>query len=147
VGKAMHQGQVFTNLEVTITGHRGGRRDVLANVFALRDAAGATIGGLCLYLDMTELKEKEQIIIDKNQAVTSAADKANELCRRLRQASESLSASIGQTSSGAGTQKDRLSGVGTAMSQMGEAVVTDDYPKEILQATLSADYRAIVAQL
>ena len=33
------------------------------------------------------------------------------------------------------------------LRQMGEAVVTDDYPKEILQATLSADYRAIVAQL
>lgn len=33
------------------------------------------------------------------------------------------------------------------LRQMGEAVVTDDYPKEVLQATLSADYRAIVAQL
>lgn len=33
------------------------------------------------------------------------------------------------------------------LSRMGEAVVTDDYPKEILQATLAADYRAIVAQL
>ncbi|UTL81581.1 3-dehydroquinate synthase [Pseudomonas putida] len=33
------------------------------------------------------------------------------------------------------------------LRRMGEAVVTDDYPKEILQATLSADYRAIVAQL
>lgn len=33
------------------------------------------------------------------------------------------------------------------LRQMGEAVITDDYPKEILQATLSADYRAIVAQL
>jgi len=33
------------------------------------------------------------------------------------------------------------------LRQMGEAVVTDDYSKEILQATLSADYRTIVAQL
>lgn len=33
------------------------------------------------------------------------------------------------------------------LRQLGEAVVTDDYPNEILQATLSADYRAIVAQL
>lgn len=33
------------------------------------------------------------------------------------------------------------------LRQLGEAVVTDDYPYEILQATLSADYRAIVAQL
>jgi 3-dehydroquinate synthase len=30
---------------------------------------------------------------------------------------------------------------------IGEAVVTDDYPKEVLQATLAADYRAIVAPL
>ena len=33
------------------------------------------------------------------------------------------------------------------LRQLGEAVVTDDYPREILQATLDADYRAIVAQL
>lgn len=33
------------------------------------------------------------------------------------------------------------------LRQLGGAVITDDYPKEILQATLAADYRAIVAQL
>ena len=32
------------------------------------------------------------------------------------------------------------------LRRMGEAVVTDDYPKEVLQATLGADYRAL-AQL
>jgi len=33
------------------------------------------------------------------------------------------------------------------LRQLGEAVVTDDYAPEILQATLTADYRAIVDQL
>lgn len=33
------------------------------------------------------------------------------------------------------------------LSQMGRAVVTDDFPREILHATLSADYRALVDQL
>lgn len=33
------------------------------------------------------------------------------------------------------------------LRKLGEAVVTDDYPQEILQATLAADYPAIVAQL
>ena len=33
------------------------------------------------------------------------------------------------------------------LRHIGEALVTDDYPQEILQATLAADYRAIVAQL
>lgn len=33
------------------------------------------------------------------------------------------------------------------LRRMGEAVITDDYPKEVLQATLAADYRALVDQL
>lgn len=33
------------------------------------------------------------------------------------------------------------------LRRIGEAVVTDDYPNEVLQATLAADYRAIVAPL
>jgi 3-dehydroquinate synthase len=33
------------------------------------------------------------------------------------------------------------------LRRIGEAVVTDDYPQEVLQATLAADYRAIVAPL
>jgi 3-dehydroquinate synthase len=33
------------------------------------------------------------------------------------------------------------------LTQMGAAVVTDDFPEEILEATLNADYRALVAQL
>ena len=36
--------------------------------------------------------------------------------------------------------------LGLLLRRMGEAVVTDDYPKEVLQATLGADYRAL-AQL
>jgi len=33
------------------------------------------------------------------------------------------------------------------LSRIGEAVITDEYPKEVLQATLVADYRALVDQL
>lgn len=33
------------------------------------------------------------------------------------------------------------------LRRMGEAVITDDYPKDVLQATLVADYRALVDQL
>jgi 3-dehydroquinate synthase len=33
------------------------------------------------------------------------------------------------------------------LRRMGEAVITDEYPKEVLQATLVADYRALVDQL
>ena len=30
---------------------------------------------------------------------------------------------------------------------LGEAVITDDFPREVLDATLRADYRALLAQL
>ncbi|MEG5265487.1 3-dehydroquinate synthase [Pseudomonas sp. JDS28PS106] len=33
------------------------------------------------------------------------------------------------------------------LRRLGEAVITDDYPKEVLQAILAADYRALVDQL
>lgn len=33
------------------------------------------------------------------------------------------------------------------LRRMGEAVITEEYPKEVLQATLAADYRALVDQL
>ena len=33
------------------------------------------------------------------------------------------------------------------LSQLGEAVVTADYPREVLQATLTTDYRGLVDQL
>jgi 3-dehydroquinate synthase len=33
------------------------------------------------------------------------------------------------------------------LRRLGDAIVTDDYPKEVLQATLVADYRALVDQL
>jgi 3-dehydroquinate synthase len=33
------------------------------------------------------------------------------------------------------------------LRQLGEAVITDDFPREVLDATLRADYRALLAQL
>ena len=33
------------------------------------------------------------------------------------------------------------------LKRLGEAVVTGDFPREVLQATLSADYRALMEQL
>ena len=79
VGKAMRQDMVFSNKEVTITGHKGGRRDVFYNAFPLKDAAGAVIGGLCLYLDVTELRAKEAALSSQNETIAARADKAGAL--------------------------------------------------------------------
>ena len=69
VGQAIESGKVFRNLEVTITGHKGGMRHVLANVYPLYDLEGKCIGGFCLYVDMTALKSKEAQIQAQNEAI------------------------------------------------------------------------------
>ncbi|MHC1791959.1 methyl-accepting chemotaxis protein [Solidesulfovibrio sp.] len=121
VGKAMNQGQVFTNLEVTITGHRGGRRDVLANVFALRDTTGATIGGLCLYLDMTELKTKESAICRQNEQTATLARRAGGLAADVADASGILAEQVGQASHAADDQQGRMGQVADSVTHLGHA--------------------------
>ncbi|HWR02913.1 MAG TPA: methyl-accepting chemotaxis protein [Humidesulfovibrio sp.] len=123
VGRSIKDGEVFRNLEVEIKGHRGGVRNVLANVFPLYDSDKRCLGGLCLYLDMTLLKQKEQVIVQKNTAIERTAQDADALCRRLREASARLGASIAQTTSGSAAQKSRVAEIGVSMEQMSEAVV------------------------
>jgi len=123
VGKSINGGEVFRNLEVDIKGHRGGVRHVLANVFPIYDSDKRCLGGLCLYLDMTALKQKEQVIVQKNDTIGATAAQANALCGRLREASLHLSANIGQTSRGSEAQKVRVGEIGVSMAQMSAAVV------------------------
>ncbi|MHC1713885.1 MAG: methyl-accepting chemotaxis protein [Solidesulfovibrio sp.] len=121
VGKSIHQGQIFSNLEVTITGHKGGRRDVLANVFPLKDAAGATIGGLCLYLDMTELKAKEEAICRQNDHTAERAKHAEVIAGDLAATSKTLATRVAQASDAAKDQRQLLDDVAEAVTRLGQA--------------------------
>ncbi|OGR38029.1 MAG: hypothetical protein A2051_07000 [Desulfovibrionales bacterium GWA2_65_9] len=137
VGRSIKDGEVFRNLEVAIKGHKGGTRNVLANVFPLYDTDKRCIGGLCLYLDMTALKQNEQVILEKNESIGKTAVNANALCARLRDASNQLSASIGQTTRGSEAQKVRVGEIGVSMDQMSTAVV--DVAKNASSASQGAD--------
>jgi len=137
VGRSINDGEVFRNLEVQIKGHKGGVRHVLANVFPLYDTDKRCIGGLCLYIDMTALKQKEQVIVEKNDGISRTAEEANALCQRLRDASAQLSGGIAQTTRGSEVQKTRVGEIGVAMTQMSEAVV--DVARNATAASQGAD--------
>lgn len=123
VGKAMSTGQVFQNLEVTITGHKGGIRHVLANVYPLYDLEGVCIGGFCLYLDMTEIKAKEERIAAQNATIANAAARVAEIAEALAQSSEELSAQVEESTANSREQRSRIAEVATAMSQMSASVM------------------------
>lgn len=145
VSKAMHQGEVFKNLEVTIHGHKGGVRHVLANVYSLNDANGKSIGGFCLYIDMTALKEKEDELAERNSIVMKAADMAEEISDQLASATEELSAQIEESSVSSNESMKFIASVAASVEQMNGNVV-EVARKASETAELSTQSRQIAAE-
>ncbi|GFM37242.1 methyl-accepting chemotaxis protein [Desulfovibrio psychrotolerans] len=123
VGQSIENGKVFQNLQVTIKGHKGGERHVLANVYPLYDMSGTCIGGFCLYLDMTELKRKEEELCAHNELIIRSADRATDISNGLASAAEELSAQVEQSSVSIGEQQARTQEVSHSMEQMNSTVI------------------------
>ena len=122
VGKSIRNGEYFRNLDLVITGHRGRGINVLANIFPIYDEDKTCIGGLCLYVDMTALKQAERAITDKNERMAVAAQSLEEAVGSLSGISGGLSRGIQQSDSGAAMSAERLSEAATAMNEMNATV-------------------------
>ncbi len=143
VGKAMKQGKVFQNLEITITGHKGGVRHVLANICPLHDLDGVCIGGFCLYVDMTALKTKEAQICDQNEVISRSANQATDISNAMATAAEELAAQVEQASRGAEEQRARTGETATAMEEMNATVL--EVAKNASQAAEASNQAKIKA--
>lgn len=123
VGRAMNEGLEFRNLDVEIQGHKGGVVNVLANVFALKDTDGSLIGGICLYIDQTQVKEQAQILAEKNDSVMQVIDDVNAVAVEVTASLKQLSCLVEQVSKGSALQKDRVAETATAMEEMTATVI------------------------
>lgn len=123
VGKAINNGQVFSNLEVTIAGHKGGQRHVLANVYPIYDLDKKCVGGFCLYLDMTKLKEKEQEICSQNELIGRAASRATAVAESMASASDELAAQVEQTRVSSEQQRESTTDAASAIEQMSASIM------------------------
>mgnify|MGYP002118579138 CR=1 FL=1 len=122
VGKSIRNGEYFRNLDIVITGHKGRKIDVLANIFPIYDEDKACIGGLCLYVDMTALKRAEQLIMDKNERMALVARSLEEAVGRISGISGGLSRGIQQSDSGAAVSAQRLAEAAASMNEMNATV-------------------------
>lgn len=145
VGKAMHKGEVFRNLEVSVKGHKGGTRHVLANVYSLNDRNGKSIGGFCLYIDMTALKEKDEELAARNSAIVEAADRADSISDQLASASEELSAQVEESSVSSRESMEITSSVAASVDQMNSTVL-EVARKAAETAELSGQAREIATE-
>ncbi|WP_236615075.1 methyl-accepting chemotaxis protein [Desulfovibrio sp. X2] len=123
VGKSIREGAVFRNLEVTINGHKGGKRHVLANVYAIHDLDGRCIGGMCIYLDMTAIKEKEDHICSQNDLILAAAEQATRISHQLNEAAAEMTGQVEQAEGAVARQRDGTAHVADSMEQMNTAIL------------------------
>ncbi len=121
VGKSIRNGDVFHNLQVTISGHKGTKTDVLANVYPLYDIDKTCVGGLCLYVDMTRIKSAEQAIKDKNAKMAQIALKLEDAAATITSYSATLANAIAESDRSAVEASQRLSGTVQSMNQMNES--------------------------
>ncbi len=122
VARVMQSGETERDLDETLTGRKGGVRHVRANVAPLLDLDGKTIGGFCLYLDMTGIKAQERKILEQNENIARVADQANAIADQVSSAAEQLAIQVEQANRGAQQQSDRTAETATAMEQMNATV-------------------------
>ncbi len=120
--QCMQDNEKIHNREAKFTTDKKREITVMANLSPLYDLDGNLIGGFCMYLDMTELKEREAQIIEQNNCISAAADNAGGISDRLAASAEQLSRSVQAAREGAGVQRERAAETATAMDEMNATV-------------------------
>lgn len=110
-------------IEREMVARKGAKRHVLIAASPLfNEITKELVGGLCLYTDMTDLREKENKIIEQNNAVLEAAKAAEGIIDALLACSQRLADIIHVAERGADEQKDHAEATVLAMSEMDASI-------------------------
>ncbi len=123
IGDCMRKNYKIHHHEAHFITDRGREIVVMANLSPLADLEGKIIGGFCMYLDVSELKDRECQISQQNEKISQAAGEAGDISSRLAAAAEQLSRSVSSARSGAATQRERTTETATAMEEMNATVM------------------------
>ena len=144
VGKSMKNGDVFSNLEVTITGRKGRKVHVLANVFPIYDSDKVCVGGLCLYADITRLKDAELLVLEKNRKMADAAGQLKATASTVLSYANELSSAIDESGRNSAEAAEKLSHISHTMNEMNATV--QDIARNAAQASETSDETKVKAQ-
>ncbi|WP_421903530.1 methyl-accepting chemotaxis protein [Maridesulfovibrio sp.] len=123
IGHCMDDDTRAMNREVIFKHVDGSDINVLANLFPLHDVVGNVIGGCCLYINTTELKQREAHILEQNELIAKAADQADSVVYELSSAAEQLRGLVGEARKGAMVQSEEAGQAATAMEEMNATVL------------------------
>jgi len=103
--------------------HRGSKRHARISSCPIYSDSGQILGTLSVWIDLTEIKQKEALIAEQNVQIMDVAAQASQVAEAVSSASEELSAQIEQAAKGATIQKDRAAETATAMEEMNATVM------------------------
>lgn len=137
IGTCMEENSRVTGREAVFKHADGSDINAILNLFPLTDVEGSVIGGCCLYLDTTVLKQREAEIVRQNERIAKAASEATHVSEELASAASQLESLVQEAQAGACTQTDRTSETATAMEEMNATVL--EVARHAQEAAVNAD--------
>ncbi|GFK93137.1 Methyl-accepting chemotaxis protein McpQ [Fundidesulfovibrio magnetotacticus] len=119
---------------------KGNTRFIQAALSPLHDLDGNVSGGMCMYLDYTELRRKEAEITTQSQSILKAVEMVESISGTLAQTAHELSTQVETASRGAQLQSRRSEETASAMEEMAASVL------EVARSAGQASGRAEEAQ-
>jgi methyl-accepting chemotaxis protein len=144
VQRAMRENQAYRNQELQFKTRQGKGLHVMVSAFPLLDLDQRLIGGFCLFVDQTQIKEQAELLEKQNQQVQQVSAKVNDIADQVSTAAEELSSQVEQASRGAENQKQRVSETATSMEEMNANVL--EVAKNASSAAQHADQARDTAQ-
>ncbi|WP_243311491.1 methyl-accepting chemotaxis protein [Fundidesulfovibrio agrisoli] len=121
--KALREGRTLTT-EMDFTTHKGSKRHARISSAPFSDEQGNILGTISVWMDLTAIKEQEELIASQQEQLLKTASDAELVAEAVSSASEELSAQVEQASRGADMQRGRAAETATAMEEM-NATVTE----------------------
>ena len=109
--------------EVEFKNIKGNTRHIQAALSPLHDLDGKVSGGLCIYLDFTEIRNQENQITCQGDKIMHTVKLMESISETLGSTSQALYSQVEAASEGAEAQSQRTGEIAAAMDQMNNTVL------------------------
>jgi methyl-accepting chemotaxis protein len=122
VAKVMRETMEKITGESVLSGRKGRKVNVQADRLKLRGLDGALIGGLCVYTDLTAIRDSERVALAQAECIRQAAHDIEEIASGLHASCERLDAEISQVARGAREQSQRVERTSRSVDELNARV-------------------------
>ena len=105
------------------TTRKGNARHAMISSAPFYDQAGEILGTLSIWVNITEVVEKQKAIEENGKRIAEVAASSMDVANSVSSASQEISVQVEQSSQGANMQRDRVAETAAAMAQMNQAVI------------------------